>query len=474
MRCYVWGMPRQQELRRQLLAGGATAALALAVLFGPRVYRALADLWNGFAAEPTHKVHAELLPQWALSVSNTPGMPGEAEAFDALKQGLDESRTDELQGIADALRDALRDPTVESAAPMIELLTDWNAALDREGAPYVVRGGVLRVGTRIQPFITGAHTLHDMPVAVGDASVRLRVIERIDGTNIRESVLGETHEVAEGALVLSDRVLEFALNRVWPLLDADAKAPRWGTTFAEDVREEVKRDLSPEAFEALRATAAKRQAAVEAVEAIQSRTHCSNFVMKPLGWAGASGRSLKNLDRFTNGGPCPGVLPLEYEAIRDFGTQAKGTKQLDEAVQALLAWSMRPIAMHEARHAADSAITGGVLDPVPCSACGDLSDRARIELSAYTAEFAWTDTPAMAAFQACLAVGQRRGSHRTAVEYLFEQVDGDCIFGLPEQSEIRAFAKRAFDRDAPIALPDTFPASVTLPPRSQGASRGRG
>ena len=164
---------------------------------------------------------------------------------------------------------------------------------------------------------------------------------------------------------------------------------------------------------------------------------------------------------------CPAVYEVEYTAIRDFERMARSTEGLEEALEELIAWAMRSIAMHEARHVIDAEQMGGLLEPVPCSECEGLEVREVVELSAYTAEFAWTDAPATATYQACMAVGSRGGSHRGAIIHLFEQIDADCVLGLPEQSAVRAFAKRAFDRDAPIELPDAFPSRVPLPPRAR-------
>ncbi len=176
----------------------------------------------------------------------------------------------------------------------------------------------------------------------------------------------------DGALLLSDRVLEFAVDGVWLVLGKESPKSPLMTAFAADVREEVERGLSSEA-----------------------------------------------------------------------------------------------LAVHEARHVIDAAQLGGLLKPLPCSACDGLSVREVVELSAYTAEFACTDTPATATYQACTAIGSRGGSHRGAIVHLFEQIDADCVLGLPDQSAIRACAKRAFDRDAPIEPPEAFPSRVPLPPRAR-------
>lgn len=460
---------RSDELRRQLIAGSIVAVLVLAVIFGGRLFRAAVDLWNGFAIEPLERVHAQLLPMWVLSVTDTPGAQPEPEAYEELQAALQDGRADALPGLIDELRTALRRG---DAQRYIELLRAWNDALDAEGVPFVVRGDALTLRRgRTQFFLTSARTLTDVGVPVGEAEVRVRVVERIDGTNIRESVLGENAETVEGGLVLSDRVLEFTLDQVWPLLDDTATKPAWALAFADEVRDEVQRDLSAEHFELLEGLAAARLNAVEAALGIQARSACSGFRFIGVAWQGPNPRDRALLERVVDDrGDCPKVYRAELEAIEAFGDAASASEGLEEALGALLAWSMRPIAIHEARHAADAAQTGALDVPVPCSGCDGLSVRERAELSAYAAEFAWTDTPAAAIYQACLAMGARGGSHRGALEFLFEQLDGDCIFGLGDQQAVRAFAKRSFDRRDPVVLPAAFDDDVPLPPRAVAKS----
>lgn len=457
-------MSRSDELRRQLIAGAIVTALALVVVFGGRVYRWIVDVGQGYAHEPIERVHVELLPTWVLSTSQ--GAPAEDEAFEELREALDDGGAAALLPLAEGLRSEYRRGRGHDS--IIEFVKEWNAALDTKGIPFVVRGGALKTQRGMQSFVTTARTLEDFNLAVGGQKARLRVVERVDSTNVRESVLGETVEGVDGALLLSDRVLEFAVDGVWPVLGTGSPKSPLMTAFAADVREEVEHGVSPEALAVLRKTADMRLRAVEATADIQSRASCSGFVFTKLAWAGPRKRDLATLERsISQTAECPGVYEVEYTAIRDFERMARSTEGLDAALEELIAWAMRSIAMHEARHVIDAEQMGGLLEPVPCSACDGLSVREVVELSAYTAEFAWTDTPATATYQACMAIGSRGGSHRGAIIHLFEQIDADCVLGLPDQSTIRAFAKQAFDRDAPIELPEAFPSRVPLPPRAR-------
>lgn len=455
------------------MAGAVVALLALGVIYGKRAYVAVSSLWYDYSVEPIERVHVELLSAWLLSRANAPGAGSEEEAFEALVTALDEGGIPELRSIAEDLREETQRKGYEKDDALAGYLTAWNDALDRAGAPFVLRGGALMSPRGPQLFITSGRTLHDGRVDVGSQSARVRVIERVDRTNIRESVLGENVEVAEGGLILSDRVLEFAIDRIWPVLDANAKPTAWPIALVDQVRAEVRRDLPPEAYSVLERLAGVRLAAVEAALGTQSRRRCSGFLFPRVGWRGVSPRDRDVLRRHVSAKDCPGVTEEEFEAVRTFTDRAAAEPDLEEAVSALLAWAARPIALHESRHAADVDVTGSLRDPVPCAACGGLSERARNELSAYTAEFAWTTVPATAAYQVCLAIEGSGGSHRSAIEFLFEELGGDCIVGLPDQQAVRAFERRAFERDEPMAVRDAFPSSLPIPPRARALSQGR-
>lgn len=446
--------------------------LALGVIFGKRAYTAIADLWYRYSADPIERVHAELLTAWLLSRSNAPGAGPEDEAFEELLAAVDEGGIPELRSIAQGLREATQAEDYKADGSVGRYFTAWNDALDSAGAPFVIRGGALPSPDGPQLYIISSRTVHDGSVDVGSESVRIRVIEQSDLMNIREPVLGMNIEVAVGGLLLSDRVLEFAINRIWPILDADAKPTAWRATMADEVRAEVRRDLQPESYAVLERLAGLRLAAVEAAVSIGSRKQCSRFVFPGAGWTGVSSEGRDVLRRHVSAKDCPAVTEQEFDAIREFSDRAAAEPALEEALAALLAWSVRPIALHEARHAADAEVTGSLREPVPCTGCGDLSDRARNELSAYAAEFAWTDAPAMAVYQVCIAM-ESGGSHRTAIEFFFEELDGDCIFGLPDQETMRGFEKRTFGRDEPMALQAEFPRSVPIPPRARELSAGR-
>lgn len=454
------------------MAGAIATVIALGIVFGGRVYTTMVDLWHGYAQEPIERVHVELLSTWLLSRANADGGDAEAKAFEDLLAALDEGGISKLRTIAVELREEPSGEPEVQAEALAGHLTAWNDALDEAGAPFVVRGGVLQSTGGPQLFITSARTLYDGVAEVGSESARIRIVERIDGTNVRESVLGENVEVAGGGLLLSDRVLEFSIDRIWPILDPEAEPTAWTATLAEEVRAEVRRDLPPQSYAVLEGLARARLAAVEASLATQSRLSCSGFLFPRVGWNGVSAMDREKLQRYVSSDDCPALTEQEFDAVRTFTDRAAAEPALEDAVTALVAWSLRPIALHEARHAADAIVTGDLLEPVACHGCGELGNRVRNEVSAYVAEFAWTSAPATAVYQACLAVENSGGSHRAAIEFLFEELDGDCIFGLPDRAAVREFEERAFGREQEIVLGESFPVSVPIPPRARRSAAG--
>lgn len=61
--------------------------------------------------------------------------------------------------------------------------------------------------------------IDDSQGKVGGVSHRVRLLKRVDQTNVRELYLGQTSRFSDGALLTADRIVDSAVPRVWPLLD---------------------------------------------------------------------------------------------------------------------------------------------------------------------------------------------------------------------------------------------------------------
>ena len=455
-----------------LIAGAIAAVFFAVIIWGGDVWRWYAERLDAppnVGAVDVEALHAEHFPAWVVAASRGIDSEPAREKLTALREAVKEDGN-----LAELLRRLKELTTSDKLADRGEDLTrwfsQWNGYLDEQGVPYQLTGGLM-AGDNVHVWATSLHTLADLQVRVGDRTVRARVFERVDDTNLREFYLGAAQPAVDGAVILSDRVLEYALDRLWPVLDpatADADLFETARPFAATIRKEVAGGLPADALRVLQQTAAARLEIVVAADAIRSRTDCSRFIISRIPWRGFSERDLSNMARAVDDwSDCPGVKPSEHEALERGSQALRRVEDLRPAIESLLAWSTRTIALHEARHVADAEDNGGLEERLDCSICKD-RDGASVtaELSAYVASIAWSDSPATALYQACDAVADQAGSHRRALELLLDATSSSCNVEPVQPAEaMQALEQRAFERSDAITLPEDYPASLPLPRR---------
>lgn len=424
------------------------------------------------------RVHAELLPHWLIAQGKRAageGTEDEQVAFAALRTAIAPDAN--LTELLDELHE-LSSPSRLGAAPRraLYLTWAWSHYLDRQGAPFLVLGSV-----RAQGFgpllIATIHRVHvDAAVTVGAGSHRVRVTSRIDGTNVREAYLGAAGE--DDAVVVVDRLRDFALDEVWSLLDPwlELRTPTQ-RGFAAAIREEARARLSDAAMQRLRATAAARWSMVEVVRVVESRRRdCdSGFHLGAVPWHGVSPQSQARLakvaERHAVSG-CAGITVDEVEVLERASAALHADPSLEAALEELVAFTAEHVVIHEARHLADAAHADGFDEPLACVSCSaSMGITARAELSGYLASLGWSSAPALALFQACRALAPDQGKplesgepHRDALELLQRRMGLVCAEGPPP--ELRALARHLEEemlgRSDEIALPESFPRRLPL------------
>jgi len=291
-------------------------------------------------------------------------------------------------------------------------------------------------------------------------------------TAIYEVYLGATSKDSDGAFLLAERVLEFAADHVWILLDPafdDEQIPEV-RVFLAPVRREVAAALEPEDLEVLRDTVAVRKAMLDAVEAIRARSGCgSQFVINDVPWNGFCARDHATLDSVSELDEtieCPAVTAVEAETLIHGSRALEHTAGLGRAMAALTAWLARGIVIHEARHVADGDRVDGLQTPMDCGGCPpEMSVTVRAEISAYLASFAWSESPAAVLLQVCAALRAGPGAHVPAMDFILDRLGQDCVDGPPAdlRQRARALEHELFGRSEAIALPGAFPQRLTLP-----------
>jgi hypothetical protein len=330
----------------------------------------------------------------------------------------------------------------------------WNAALSARGMPYALQAG----GSPPHGYLKGYWLAAEPTVRAGERATTVRVGLRVDRLNVVEGWLGLAEEVG-GAIVVVDRVRDFAAESLWPRLDPDDPAP-----LSVAVRADLGSRLEPGALAVLTRTAAAQRELRAAVTAVEGRrASCnSNFVLR-VPWDGLDDLAqLRSWAAEFQGEPCPGITDAEVDAVNGGSLQLRAEPDLPAALEALTALAARHVALHEAQHRLDHE-DWGFGTPPPCTACAGLSEGATTEASAYLAAFASGEST-VAVVQACevLAAGEGGRAVR-ALDRIFTLTGASCDAPLPDDFPARAGALAAewFTHRDLLTL-EAFPATLPL------------
>ncbi len=418
------------------------------------------------------RVHATLLPRWLIERGRRTrgkGEPGaEAEAFEQLRSALAPDAN--LVELAEQWRElSAPEHLLEDPRRAFYLAWAWSHYLDEHDAPFLVHGTVR--GTSFGPMLSATiyQVLSDEPVRLGSDDYRVRLVSRLDGLNLREQYLGAAGP--DDAVLVVDRLAEFAMADVWPLLDPWVELrPAARRSFAEPIRAEARENLSAAALERLAASAGPRWRITQTLRAIEGRRACgSGFRINEVSWDGFPPERLGRLEEIAgrhSDRRCPGITHGEVEVLRSATAGLHADAELKAALEELVAWTAQHVAIHEARHLADAVLADGFDEPLSCVSCPEgMGISARAELSGYLASLAWSPSPSLALYQACRSLaGEHRHitgqgqPHRKALELMHRRMGPVCLEGPPPQ--LRALARHLevemLGRSEPMALPEAF------------------
>lgn len=429
-------LPAIRPKRWPWVLGGLVVVGAVGLANFPRHTPSVPDLFGQSTWTPSHKsalsqvdlvlVHERLLPAWGIAAAN-PELDGAAEAESRAAAALASAIAADknLSEIFERLRAASGDP-VANAQTMIDLTEQWSGYLDSQNAPFLVQGNVITTRSGGFFYLKAYHVHRDLQLRIGQETVRAREVSRLDRTNIVENYLGATAPGQVDATVVLDRLSEFALERIWPLLASQETTP-----LGQRVVAEVRANLDRHHLRVLEATAMDRRRLQQALDAIAQRADCgSTFTIRSVGYAGLPDRELEILDRLaaqSEGHPCPDILPHEADAIRKVSQTLAGEEGLDAAVRGLVGLLGANVAVHEARHVVDDRLVDGLREPMACATCPpNMSTMAIAEMSAYLASMAWGPAPYTAFFQACDATEGQGGPHGRAMEVIMDRLRTFC------------------------------------------------
>lgn len=424
------------------------------------------------------RVHAELLPNWIIAVSRAQARhaPGEPcapceEAFAALVAELPDQPA--LIECLERWRDLTTDPAtlLDNADAILENTKRWNALMEQGKQPWWVDSNIMRTQSGAFFYTKSYKVISDHRVQVGPSQQRARFVIRVDNTNVRESMLGHASVHHDGAILLVDRLQDFAIQEVWPLLDpgpeADALRTKRELAFGPVVRQEIAQVLPAQTLALLANTARHRLALRQVIEAVRARQSCgSTFIIRDLPWDGLHPDEHDPVlarARADHGEDCPALTEDEAKRLIEASDALRaGGEPLRRAVAVLVAAVARGTFVHELRHAGDHHAMGDMDTPLPCAACDEarMSPMTRAELSAYLASFAAEQMAATSLYQACSLDLTRMSAHTRALQYILIET-GHFSCEKPPPADLRKLAQdlenRYFGRSDAIVIPADFP-----------------
>jgi len=424
-------------------------------------------------------VHAHLLPEWVIALHHDPysvGSSREQRRFDALiaEAGKDPN----LALLLRRLRDRATLGVSLHALEISQLLDGWNHTMQQAGLPWYVAYDSVESARGGRLYTRCYHVQADVLVPVGPQTHGVRLLSRVDSTNVAEAFFGQTSTEEQRALVVGDRVAEFALERLWPMMEPqlDAKCSEMDRAFAPALRHEASQWLSDDTLESLRQGAMLRHQLIERLQEIERKKGCGRWLaVDHVPWNGLSekGRSIiARAAQVNERKRCDRLTHKDAQWLIGVSEALSSDEKLKDSLGQLAAWLARAVASHEVRHLADG-VPGRVLT---CDACPEgMSERAKAEVSAYVASFASKRTAFVALYQACgVEVPVSHGSGDALRFVLGVLMPQGCESPPPNNlvEQARLLDWILFKRVQPIEITDTFPKSVPLPKERTPPSLG--
>lgn len=410
-------------------------------------------------------VHTTLVPDWVVARGGV-----KQSHWHRLRR--EAGRDANLGALLDRMDHLIQEGPVHHANELFALLTAWNDYLEKAGQPWRVTGEIVRADGGGSLRLKTYEVLYDDGVvSVGGAAYPASVRRRVDATTQLDAWLGHVHSHEEGVVLLLDELSGFALDRVWPMLDPalDSELSALQATFAPAIRREVRRALSPSDVTVLEYTAEDRMWLLRGVRSVHARHECgSRFLVARLPFDGLAPEDLVTLRRHAEGSdrePCPEVTELEALVFATRSHHLRLQDGLQPALERLVAWVARAVAIHEAQHAAD--VEDGYVPGWDCEGCpSELSRVGSLEASAYLASFATQGSAALSLFQACSLDRARLPERGRVIAFLAERLGpGGC--DAPPPADLadlaQALQRELTGRSEPIRVA-AFPSRLPIVP----------
>lgn len=408
-------------------------------------------------------LHHRRIPEYFAALAHTDTQIGRRRATDAL-HWLERSlgRDENLRDLWRELDLLLRVDVLRHARRIDYLLWAHNEYVDSLGLPYRIEVSLRLRDERPLLDVRSYTVLADR---VNGDDARVRVVQRIDQSARRETWLGHTSGSADGAILVGDRIHDFTIREVWPLLapGTDERLDAHVRPLADAVRRSIREVLDPHAYGVLETTAEDQLALLESARSIDARHRCgSSFRVYGLPYRGLSRRSYEMLGvavELSRRSPCPDVTLFEASQIVGASERLRATDDVAPALELLNGVVARAVAAHELRHVVD-----GPSRELPCPGCRvSMPPLVLAEVSAYLATLAAPETAPLALLMACVN-RSTDGIDAAAITLVSRAIGYRCGEPLPE--DLTARAERAehtlFGTRSATHVPSTFPRSLSV------------
>jgi hypothetical protein len=264
------------------------------------------------------KVHGRLLPAWVMSLQHSPHSLGHRDAENAFGVLRDEAGKDRNLGLLlDQLHEKLMDGTYDFHCEIQALLRGWNEYLARGGVPFRLEHHIEKTVRGPELRLRCYRVIADVLIPPVYSQQHVLLLARQDQTNLVEAFLGQTSTDQGTALVMTDRIAEYAIERLWSLFGASATTSE-SELFAK-VRKEARVALEESVVGLLARTFSVHRALETELAALaQRRGFGAGVLIERVPWDGLSERALAMVNRVAQKNErrrCPRVTLSDAERI---------------------------------------------------------------------------------------------------------------------------------------------------------------
>ncbi len=433
------------------------------------------------------RLHRDLLPAWVMSLQHSPHTLGRRNAemtFEALKE--EAGKDPNLALLLDELHEKIMYGLPELSTDIHALFAGWNEYMARVGAPWRLEHHIAQTASGSRIFVRSYRAVADVEVTIARAPYRVLLLSRADRTNLVEGFIGQTSWEHDAALVVLDRVVDFAADRLWPLFDGEhgsSRADSIGDSITDHVLTEALGALGMSTVAELARTGSLHRELEEELASVRRRNGCgASVLIDQVPWDGLSPRALALLNDVAVRNEqrrCPRLMTQDARRFELLSARLRDDAELEPALGRLAAWLTRAVAVHEARHLANDR--GQVEKDRLCGGCPSALTRSeQSEVSAYLASFAAPGLGYVALMQACGVDLSVRGTNTTALAWVLPKLlDEGCAGAVPDDLYQRAQQLErevlgSSDRtELSAAFPDFVPVPRALRPSESGDAEER-